>query len=120
MKMKQIIILISVFFVSCASLPRAEPIDVRTIAERPPMYHPPLPVELQLLAVKFEVLTPSIMEEYLALIKAKNEPERPYYALTTQQYENLSNNMAELKRYLNNILLIVEYYRNYDKEKNDD
>lgn len=118
--MKQIIILISVFFVSCASLPRAEPIDVRTIAERPPMYHPPLPVELQLLAVKFEVLTPSIMEEYLALIKAKNEPERPYYALTTQQYENLSNNMAELKRYLNNILLIVEFYRNYDKEKNDD
>ena len=104
--MKQIIILSSIFFISCASIPRAEPIDVLTIAERPPMYHPPLPIELQLLAVKFEVLTPSIMEEYLALIRAENEPERAYYALTTQQYENLSNNMAELKRYLNNILLI--------------
>ena len=104
---------------SCATIPRATPVDVRTIAERPPMYHPPLPVELQLLAVKFEVLTPDIMKEYLALIEAENEPERAYYALTTQQYENLSNNMAELKRYLRNILLIVEYYRNLDAEKKD-
>tara|TARA_B100001057_G_C22769852_1_gene919120 strand:+ start:307 stop:663 length:357 start_codon:yes stop_codon:yes gene_type:complete len=117
--MKKIILIISLFVVSCASIPRAMPVDVRTIAERPPIYHPPLPVELQLLAVKFEVLTPSIMKEYLELIEAKNEPERAYYALTTQQYENLSNNMAELKRYLNNILLIVQYYREYDEEKDD-
>jgi hypothetical protein len=43
----------------------------------------------------------------------------PYYALTTQQYENLSLNMAEITRYTKNILSIVEYYRNYDKSKKE-
>ena len=118
--MKKIVLIISLFCVSCASIQRATPVDVRTIAERPPMYHPPLPVELQMLAVKFEVLTPEIMGEYLRLVESGDEQERAYYSLTTQQYENLSNNMAELKRYLNNILLIVQYYREYDEVKNGD
>ena len=83
------------------------------------MYHPPLPLEIQGVPVKWIVLTPEIMEEYLALVKEGKAPAMPYYALTTQQYENLSVNMAEITRYTKNILSIVEYYRNYDQPKKE-
>ncbi len=84
------------------------------------MYHPPLPLEIQGVPVKWKVLTPEIMEEYLALVKEGKAPAMPYYALTTQEYENLSINMAEITRYTKNILSIVEFYRAYDKPKADE
>ena len=119
--MKISLLIISSLFVlgGCSILPKAQPIDVRTIAEIPPMYHPPLPLEIQGGPVKWRVLTPEIMEEYLALVKEGKAPAMPYYALTTQQYENLSVNMAEITRYTKNILSIVEYYRNYDQPKKE-
>ena len=119
--MKISLLIISSLFVlgGCSILPKAQPVDVRTIAEIPPMYHPPLPLEIQGVPVKWRVLTPEIMEEYLALVKEGKAPAMPYYALTTQQYENLSVNMAEITRYTKNILSIVEYYRNYDQPKKD-
>ena len=101
----------------CSILPKANPVEVRTIAELPPMYHPPLPLEMQLVDVKFEILTPELMQEYLDLVKEGKAPAKPYYALTTQQYENLSTNMAEITRYTNNILSVVKYYRDYDKKE---
>ena len=117
--MKISLLIISSLFVlgGCSILPKAQPVDVRTIAEIPPMYHPPLPLEIQGVPVKWKVLTPEIMEEYLALVKEGKAPAMPYYALTTQEYENLSINMAEITRYTKNILSIVEFYRAYDKPK---
>ena len=119
--MKISLLIISSLFVlgGCSILPKAQPVDVRTIAEIPPMYHPPFPLEIQGVPVKWKVLPPEIMEEYLALVKEGKAPAMPYYALTTQQYENLSVNMAEITRYTKNILSIVEYYRNYDQPKKE-
>jgi len=109
--------IIAMFAVSgCSLIPTAKPIDVNTIALQAPMYHPPLPMEIQATEVTFEVLTPEIMEEYLQLVKDGKAPAVAYYALTTQQYENLSMNMAEITRYTKNILAIVEYYREYDEQ----
>jgi|TARA_A100000172_G_C2955517_1_gene80588 hypothetical protein len=120
MKISLLIISSLLVFGGCSILPKAKPVDVRTIAEIPPMYHPPLPLEIQGVPVKWKVLTPEIMEEYLALVKEGKAPAMPYYALTTQEYENLSINMAEITRYTKNILSIVEFYRAYDKPKADE
>ena len=103
----------------CSLIPeRVKPVEVVSIQERPPMYHPPLPIEMQLVDVEFEILTPDLMKEYLKLVEEGKAPAKPYYALTTQQYENLSMNMAEIKRYTNNVLQIIKFYRDYDKEEN--
>jgi hypothetical protein len=119
--MKILIAILSLIVItSCASFPRAKPVEVVTISKPPPMFHPPLPLELQLAEVEFEVLTPEIMEEYLALVKEGKAPSRPYYALTTQGYENISNNIADIQRYITNVLAIVEYYRKYDEEVEDE
>ena len=119
--LRPLVLITSVLIAGCSLFPNAvEPVEVVTIAERPPMWHPPMPLEMQLQAVEFEVLTPDLMQEYLALIAENKAPRKPYYALTTQQYENLSLNMGEIKRYIKNILSIIKFYRDYDKQDEGD
>ena len=105
----------------CSMIPsQTKPVEVVTIAERPPMYHPPLPLELQLSDVDWEVLTPELMEEYIRLVEEGNAPRKAYYALTSKEYENLSMNMAEITRYIKETLGIIEFYREYDKEEEEE
>ena len=99
---------------------RTKPVEGVNIEERPPMFHPPLPMEMQLVAVDWEILTPEILQEYLKLVEEGKAPRQAYYALTTKDYENISNNMAEIRRYTRDILAIVEYYRSLDDEEEDD
>lgn len=120
--MKNLILVISlgVLTTGCSMIPtQTKPVEVVTIAERPPMYHPPLPLEVQLSDVDWEVLTPELMEEYLKLVEEGNAPRKAYYALTTKEYENLSMNMAEITRYIKETLGIIEFYREYDKDEED-
>ena len=106
---------------SCSMIPsQTKPVEVVTIAERMPMYHPPLPLEVELLDVDWTVLTPELMEEYLQRIEAGEAPRSAYYALTTKEYENLSMNMAELKRYLKDTLHIIEFYREYEDDEDEE
>ena len=99
---------------------KTKPVEVVNIEERPPMFHPPLPMEMQMVNFDWEILTPDIMKEYLQLIEEGKAPQQAYYALTTKDYENISNNMAEIKRYTRDILAIVEYYRSLDDEEEED
>ena len=55
------------------------------------------------------------MKQYLADLEAGEASVSAYYGLTTQGYENLSNNIADLKRYLSQLKSIVKYYRSLDK-----
>jgi len=122
-KMKKLISLISVLILAsgCSLMKQAvKPIEVVNIEERPPMFHPPLPMEMQMVEFDWEVLTPDIMKEYLALVEEGKAPRQAYYALTTKDYENISNNMAEIKRYTRDILAIVEYYRSLDDEDEEE
>ena len=48
---------------------KTKPIEVINIEERPPMFHPPLPMEMQMVHFDWEILTPDIMREYLQLIE---------------------------------------------------
>ena len=97
--------------------PQTKPIEVITIKEPAPVYHPPLPLELQMVDIEWRVLTPDIMAEYLKLLESGSAPPQAYYALTTKHYEGLSMNMADQKRYLKQIISIVEYYRELDKKQ---
>ena len=97
---------------------QSKPVEVVTIAEPMPMYHPPLPMEVQLVDIDWEILTPELMQEYLNQIDNGSAPETAYYSLTSKDYENLSMNMAEVKRYIRDTLSIIEFYREYDDEKN--
>lgn len=105
------------YLTACSMLPtQTKPVEVITIAEPSPMYHPPLPIELSMADIDWEILTPRIMEEYLSDLHSGSAPETAYYSLTSKDYENLSMNMAEIKRYIKETLHIIEFYRDYDKK----
>lgn len=106
---------------SCSIIPsQTKPVEIVTIAKPAPLYHPPLPMELQLVDIDWEVLTPELMAEYLKLVESGNAPRQAYYALSTKDYENLSVNTAEQKRYIKQVLSIIEYYRELDKQEKED
>ena len=97
--------------------PEVRPVEVVTIEKPAPMYHPPLPPRIKSMPVEWKILTPDTMEEYLNDLKAGEAPVNAWYSLTTKGYENISNNMAQIQRYIKQVLSIVEYYRDVDAER---
>ena len=95
--------------------PEVKPVEVVTIQKAAPIYHPPLPNKINALPVEWKILTPDSMEEYLNDLKEGEAPAQAWYSLTGKGYENLSGNMADIKRYLRQVLSIIEYYRELDK-----
>ena len=116
------LLLILTSLTSCA-LVRPEPVpdvkqvEVVTIEKPAPVYHPPLPNQIAPLPVEWRVLTPETMQIYLDDLNAGKAPVDAYYGLTPKGYENLSTNIAEIKRYIRQTISIIEYYRGLDKDE---
>ena len=98
-------------------IPQVKPVEVVTVVKKAPTYHPPLPNQIDPVPVEWTVLNAELMQEYLDDLNEGNAPTNVWYALTTKGYENLSINMAEVKRYLRQTLNILKYYRELDKEE---
>ena len=121
--MKKIVLIVSLALIAsgCSMIqPKAKPVAVTTIAKQQPMYHPPLPMEVQMDPVEWEIMTPERMEEYLANLEKGEAPKRAYYTLSSKEYEHLSMDMADITRYIKEILGIIKFYRDYDKEEDSD
>ena len=99
--------------------PKVQAVEVVTVAKKPVRYHPPLPNAVATLPVQWTVLTPETMSEYLDDLREGNAPTNAFYGLTTKGYENLSQNMAEVTRYIRQVLSIIEYYRRVDQDQEE-
>ena len=104
---------------SSRDIPEVNPVEVVTVVKKAPTYHPPLPNQIDPVPVEWTVLNPEIMQEYLDDLNEGNAPTNAWYALTTKGYENLSTNMAEVKRYLRQVLSILKYYRELDDQETE-
>ena len=116
------LLLILISLTSCAlvrpaPVPDVKQVEVITIEKPAPVYHPPLPNQIAPFLVEWRVLTPETMQEYLDALEAGNAPVDAYYGLTPKGYENLSTNIAEVKRYIRQALSIIKYYRDLDKDE---
>ena len=101
-------------------VPEVKPVEVVTITKPAAVYHPPLPNKVSTKPVEWTVLTPAIMSEYLTDLEKGEAPTNVYYGISPTGYENLSVNMAELKRYIRQVLSIVDYYQKLDKQEDAD
>ena len=121
--MKTLIFLILLLSSGCSMLgsnreiPDVKPVEVVTVVKKAPMYHPPLPNQINPVPVEWTVLNPELMQEYLDDLNEGNAPTNVWYSLTTKGYENLSTNMAEVKRYIRQVLNVLKYYRELDKQE---
>ena len=121
--MKKLAILLSLAVVasSCSMMgDRVKPVSVTTIAKQQPMYHPPLPMEVQMDPVDWEILTPDSLQLYLDNLEKGEAPRRAFYSLSSKEYEHLSMDMADITRYITEILGIVRFYRDYDKPEEEE
>ena len=121
--MKTLIFLILLLASGCSMLgsnreiPDVKPVEVVTVVKKAPMYHPPLPNQINPVPVEWTVLNPELMQEYLDDLNEGNAPTNVWYSLTTKGYENLSTNMAEVKRYIRQVLNVLKYYRELDTQE---
>jgi len=99
--------------------PEVRPVEIITVEKAAPVYHPPLPNQITAMPVEWKVLTPDTMEEYLNDLEKGEAPSQAFYGLTNKGYENLSNNIAEIKRYIRQLLSINEYYRNLNQKEKE-
>ena len=113
------IISLCLLLANCSMLQSVKPVQVKTISERAPIYHPPLPYPMSLTEVDWQVMTPVTMQEYLDNLESGNATERAFYTLSSQEYQNLSMTMSEVTRYTRDILSIIKYYRELDKAEED-
>ena len=124
------LLLSSVFLSGCSTLgdmfssppavPEVAPVEIVTITEPAPMYHPPLPEGVSPAEIEWIVLNPSVMRQYIEDYDEGNAPAVAYYGLTAQAYENLTNNLADIRRYIRQALNIIQYYREQDQSNSEE
>jgi hypothetical protein len=102
------------------AVPEVAPVEIVTITEPAPMYHPTLPEAVNPAEIEWVVLNPSVMRQYIEDYDEGNAPALAYYALTSQAYENLANNLADIRRYIRQSLNIIKYYRDNDPTRDQE
>jgi hypothetical protein len=102
------------------AVPEVAPVEIVTITEPAPMYHPTLPEAVNPAEIEWVVLNPSVMREYIDNYDEGDAPALAYYALTSQAYENLANNLADIRRYIRQSLNIIKYYRDNDPTRDQE
>ena len=107
-----VIALIAISLTGCGGWGmQVDPIIIEKRISGIPVFHPPLPDPIKLKDVTWKVLTPEILEEYLADLRAGNAPTIVWYGLTPEEYKDLAEDMAILKRAMKEQRAIIDYYR---------
>lgn len=103
---------------SCSFLPsfkKAPPeVVVKTVQVKVPIKHPTPPAPINLESVNWYVVSPKNLEEFLQRIE--KEGNGVFFAMTVDDYENMSFNMQEIRRWINQTKQILIYYKNIDKD----
>lgn len=105
-----------ILLTGCSFLEPKEIIVKEYITRDIPIQERPKPVKLY--NVRFDVVTKETLQEFL------DENEKAFgttvfYALTVPDYENMSLNIAELRRYINQQKALIVYYENSLKEQEE-
>ena len=104
-------LLLVLLLVSSCSTFRPDPeIKVVTKIEKTVVPIQPMPKPVQMNDIKIYVVSPSEnFEEFKKEFEAKNGGDS-YVAISIKDYENLSKNFAELRRYIEQQKAIILYY----------
>ena len=97
---------------SCSSFYKEPEIKVVTKLEKTVVPIVPMPKPVQMNDIKIYVVSPEEnLDEFKKEFEAKNGGDS-YIAISVKDYENLSKNFAELRRYIEQQKAIIVYYEN--------
>ena len=103
------LLLLSLLVSSCASWPKLTQIEVQTVEVERNIPIQNRPRQLNLSNITWYVVTEENFEEF----KKRYEKENGmflFYVINVRDYETLSLNMAEIKRYIEQQKQIIKYY----------
>lgn len=94
---------------SCARVPEEKIVTVETLIEKD------IPIQvrpkgLALSAPYFHVVTSDNIDAFVDEFKKQNGSELVFYALSVRDYEKMSLNLADLRRYIEQQNAIIVYY----------
>lgn len=94
---------------SCARVPEEKIVTVETLIEKD------IPIQvrpkgLTLSAPYFHVVTSDNIDAFVDEFKKQNGSELVFYALSVRDYEKMSLNLADLRRYIEQQNAIIVYY----------
>jgi len=109
--LNKIIVSLSAFLLlsGCAST-KPKVIDTPILIDRPELILPKVQPANQS-SMEWVVITASNAEEKLEMLKSKDNVV--FFALTAQGYQNLSMNVAELRRYIEQQNAVIAAYQAY-------
>ena len=100
----------------CAST--TAPIQVDTKPVQLTIIQPAPPAPVSLSEVKVSVVTAETLDAFITQAKAEQGTDNPVFVVVSVKgYENLSLNIAELKRYILQQQQIIAYYRKATAQK---
>lgn len=71
------------------------------------------PAPITMLPMQFRVVNRDNLESFLAELRVtQDNTNAVFFAITTRDYENLSLNLADLRRYIEQQQAVITYYRN--------
>jgi apolipoprotein N-acyltransferase len=97
-----------------------EEIKVVTVSVPVEIFQPPMPAGVKLENIKWHVITKDNANEKIAEIEKHLGGEFVVFAMTPQSYENMSYNIQELKRFIQEQAEIIIYYREATRVKNSE
>ena len=104
------LLLVTLLLSSCSTFYKEPEIKVVTKLEKTVVPIVPMPKPVQMNDIKIYVVSPEEnLEEFKKEFEAKNGADS-YIAISVKDYENLSKNFAELRRYIEQQKQIILYY----------
>jgi hypothetical protein len=88
-----------------------DPVEIQRRVQPIPVFHPALPEAVTWQEVEWKVLTPETMQEYLDDYDNGDVRAMVFYGLTPEGYRALSENVADLQRFIRQQRALVQYYR---------
>ncbi|MNK57963.1 hypothetical protein D3C87_770310 [compost metagenome] len=114
--MKPIVLVLPMMLALAACTTKTE--YVYQYKPRPAVVEPQtLPVQMR--KVEWKVITKPELEKLLADLNANPDPNFALFALTPKGFENLSYNLVEINRFMQEQQQVVLYYRKYNEETAD-
>ena len=108
-------LLLILFLSACSTTPErtVDRIDINKVYSTVEILHPPLPKPIPWKEVKWKVLNPEILQELLKELEEGKVSERElvFYAVTTDTYKNLTSNMKQVIRFIQDQNAVIMYYK---------
>ena len=99
--------------VACTTVQERVVLRTKYLSKTIPVQPHPKPVNLH--DVEFYAVTAENIDEFIERFEKENG-DLVFFAISVPDYENISMNVAELRRYLNQQKAIIVYYENNIKE----